>query len=134
MSLTIAVWVIAVSVVLGVVAALVFLLNFQRDITKTLTELEITLKSVNKNINLLSEELHKTLKNTTGITEETKNLIRNINTITSLNAILQPISSFGGQKDFFSKIINIGKIALGVVQGYNLYKKFIGGKNEREQS
>ncbi|BAL80497.1 DUF948 domain-containing protein [Caldisericum exile] len=132
MSLTIAVWIIAISLLLGVAGTFIFLLNFQRDITKTLTEVEITLKTLQKNIDAISYELEKTLKNTTGITEETKNLIRNINTITSLNAIFTPLTQIGSQKDIISRILNIGKIALGVVQGYNLYKKLTGGKNERE--
>ncbi|MCI4463555.1 MAG: DUF948 domain-containing protein [Caldisericum sp.] len=134
MSLTVAVWIIAITLLLGVAGTFIFLLGFQRDITRTLTEVEMTLKTVEKNIDMLSEELHKTLKNTTGITEETKNLIKNVNTITSLNAIFQPLTQIGGQKDFVSKIISIGKIAMGIVQGYNLYKNFIGGKNERRES
>jgi len=48
MSLTIAVWVIAISLLFGAAAIIVFLLNFQRDITKTLTQIEITLKTVEK--------------------------------------------------------------------------------------
>jgi len=66
MSLTIAVWVIAISLLFGAVVIVVFLLNFQRDITKTLTQIEGTLKTVEKNISTLSEEANKTLKNTTG--------------------------------------------------------------------
>lgn len=134
MSLTIAVWIIAISLLLGIVGTFVFLINFQRDISKTLTQIEITLKTVERNVDLLSQELHKTLQNTTGITHETKNLIKNINTITSFNAMLQPLMQFSNTKDSFSKILNIGKFALGIIQGYSMIKKMLGGKNEREQS
>ncbi|MGC8575758.1 MAG: DUF948 domain-containing protein [Caldisericum sp.] len=134
MSLTIAVWIIAISLLLGVAGTFIFLLNFQRDLTRTLTEVEMTLKTIERNIDMLSEELKKTLRNTTGITQETKSLIRNINMITTLNGFLQPLAQIGKQQSFLNQILNIGKIALGVIQGYNMYKKFLGGRNEREQS
>lgn len=136
MALTIAVWIIALTLLLGVAGTFVFLLNFQRDISKTLTQIDITLKAVEGNVNTLSEELHKTLKNTTGVTEETKKLVRNVNTITTLNAILSPLTQIQSKTNTgnLTKILNIGKIIFGIIQGYNLYKKFIGGKNERREN
>ncbi|MBP8612661.1 MAG: DUF948 domain-containing protein [Candidatus Atribacteria bacterium] len=130
MSLTIAVWVIAISLLFGAAAIIVFLLNFQRDITKTLTQIEITLKTVEKNLDTLSEEARKTLKNTTGITDEAKSLVRNLNTVLSFNAIISPLSNKSETKNIFGRILNLARIGLGVFQGYNFIKQFRGSKNE----
>ncbi len=132
MALTIAVWIIAISLLVSIFAIIVFLFNMQRDLTKTLTQVDITLKELQKNVNVLSEEFQKTLKNTTDITSETKSLVKNINLLTSFNALLQPFFPKTEQSTLLSRLINIAKIGFGIFQGYNFYKKFIGGKNERE--
>jgi len=133
MSLTIAVWVIAISLLLSVFAIFVFLLNLERDLTRTLSQVDETLKKVQQNLDVISNELTKTLKNTTDITSETKSLIKNINTLTSFNMLLQPFTSNVSNKNTISRIINIAKILFGVVEGYNFYKKFLGGSYERKQ-
>ena len=130
MSLTIAVWVIAISLLFGAAAIIVFLLNFQRDITKTLTQIETTLKTVEKNLDTLSEEARKTLTNTTSITDEAKSLVRNLNTILSFNAIITPFFNKSESKNMFGRILNFARIGLGVFQGYNFIKQFRGSKNE----
>ena len=130
MSLTIAVWVIAISLLFGAAAIIVFLLNFQRDITKTLTQIETTLKTVEKNLDTLSEEARKTLTNTTSITDEAKSLVRNLNTILSFNAIIRPFFNKSESKNMFGRILNLARIGLGVFQGYNFIKQFRGSKNE----
>ncbi len=132
MSLTIAVWVIAISLLFGTAAIIVFLLNFQRDITKTLTQIEGTLKTVEKNVSTLSEEANKTLKNTTGITGEAKKLVRDLDTVLSFNAIFSMLSPRTSSRNIFTRLLSIARIGLGVVEGYNFYKKFAGGKNEQK--
>ena len=160
-SIEVALWVIAVEIAVVVVAGVFFLLKFFKRTDATLSETQSLVKNLESKVDSIGKELEDTAKNATGATvhlkktlENTEKATRFLNTalpIISLVLLWRGISiplpskvSLGssnstGKKEggVMNTLNNIGKLALGITQGYSIYKKYFGSRggerNERRK-
>jgi uncharacterized protein YoxC len=137
-ALTVAIWVLVVEVSIGLVAIFVFLVSIRNEVTQTLKETHILINTVNEKVNLLSDELHETLKNSSEVTANLKNTVKKINNTLSIINGITPLAAFSiasrsdktKNSSFLDNLLRIGKFALIVYQGFAMYKKYFsrGGK------
>ncbi len=159
-SIEVALWVIAVEIAVVVVAGVIFLLKFSKRTDATLSETQSLVKNLEEKVDSIGKELEDTVKNATGATvhlkktlENTEKATRFLNTalpIISLVLLWRGISipfpskvsvgsSNSGKREggVMNTLNNIGKLALGITQGYSIYKKYFvsrgGDRNERRK-
>jgi uncharacterized protein YoxC len=137
-ALTVAIWVLVVEVSIGLVAILIFLVSIRNEVRQTLKETHILINTFNEKVNVLSDELQKTLNNSTEITanlkdtvKKTNNTLSIINSIAPLAALFVVLRSNKSENNRFSdNLIRIGKFAIAAYQGFTMFKKYFprGGK------
>jgi uncharacterized protein YoxC len=138
-ALTVAIWVLVVEVSIGLVAIFVFLVSIRNEVKQTLKETHILINTVNEKVNLLSDELHATLKNSSEVTANLKNTVKKVNnTLSIINGITLLAAFFIASRSDKTKnssflddnLLRIGKFALIAYQGFAMYKKYFsrGGK------
>jgi len=137
-ALTVAIWVLVVEVSIGLVAIFVFLVSIRNEVTQTLKETHILINTVNEKVNLLSDELQKTLKNSSEVTANLKNTVKKTNNTLSIINGITPLATFSiasrsdktKNSSFLDNLLRIGKFALIAYQGFAMYKKYFsrGGK------
>jgi len=159
-SIEVALWIIAVEIAVVVIAGVFFLLKFFKRTDATLSETQDLVKNLEEKVNSIGKELEDTAKNATGATVHLKKTLENTEKATRfLNAALPIISlvllwrgisiplpsrvsvkdNSSGKKEggVMTTLNNIGKLALGIAQGYSIYKKYFGNKggerNERRK-
>ncbi len=149
--------IIAVEIALLVVALIIGLVIFVRKTRATLNDTQNLVKSLEERVDELSEELRKSLKNTTEATVHLKKTLNNTEKATSfLNAALPVLSlvllwkgitlplpssvniaeNKNKRNSVLSTISNVGKWVAAVGQGYALYNKYFktrGGKKNGRQ-
>jgi len=150
-SIEVALWVIAVEIAIVVIAGVFFLLKFFKRTDATLSETQNLVKNLEEKVDNIGKELENTAKNATGATVHLKKTLENTEKATRfLNAALPIISlvllwrgisiplpsrvyvkdNSSGKKEggVMTTLNNIGKLALGITQGYSIYKKYFGNR------
>ncbi len=149
--------IIAVEIALLVVALIIGLVIFVRKTRATLNDTQNLVKSLEERVDELSEELRKSLDNTTEATVHLKKTLNNTEKATSfLNAALPVLSLVllwkgitlplpssvnipedkNKRNSVLSTISNVGKWVAAAWQGYALYNKYFktrGGKKNGRQ-
>ena len=156
-SIEVALWIIAVEIAAVVIVGIFFLLKFFKRTDATLSETQNLVKNLEEKIDSIGRELEDTVKNASGATVHLKKTLENTEKATRfLNAALPIISlvllwrgisiplpsrvsvksnsSEKKENGVFSTVNNIGKLALGVAQGYSIYKRYFGNRGgERDE-
>jgi len=132
-ALTVAIWMLVVEVSIGLVAIFVFLVSIRNEVKQTLKETHILINTVNEKVNLLSDELHETLKNSSEVTANLKNTVKKVNnTLSIIKGIIPLAAFFIVSRSYKTKnssflddnLLRIGKFALIAYQGFAMYKKY----------
>jgi hypothetical protein len=149
-SIEVALWFIAVEIAVVVVVGVVFLLKFFKRTDATLSETQDLVKTLEDKVDSIGEELENTAKNATDATvhlkktlENTEKATRFLNTVLPIVSLILlwrgiaiPLPSSVSSRDkngkqsssLMTTLNNLGKLALGLTQGYSIYKRYFGNK------
>jgi hypothetical protein len=149
-SIEVALWFIAVEIAVVVVVGVVFLLKFFKRTDATLSETQDLVKTLEDKVDSIGEELENTAKNATDATvhlkktlENTEKATRFLNTVLPIVSLILlwrgiaiPLPSSVPSRDkngkqsssLMTTLNNLGKLALGLTQGYSIYKRYFGNK------
>jgi uncharacterized protein YoxC len=137
-ALTIAVWILVIEVSIGLIAIIIFLMNIRKEIKRTLDDTHKLINNLDEKVDLLGNELHSTLKNSSEITANLKNTVKKANnTLSIINGIAPFAAIFiasrrtnGSNKTVLGKVIKIGRYVMAAYQGFLIFRKYFsrGGK------